>query len=120
MLHGLGWGHRGYIPKSKSQQRGPGDRLPRGSGDGHVVLFRQREGTWHLLPGRGGFGDHDGGGIPGLGAQGAAPQSSAWLAASPQHMELMYPRGPKASRKTNKDKVTSFCAERERSYLLVD
>lgn len=46
--------------------------------------------------------------------------SSAWLAASPQHMELMYPRGPKPSRKTNKDKVTSFCAERERSYLLVD
>lgn len=46
--------------------------------------------------------------------------SSVWLASSPQHMELMYLRGPRPSRKTDKNKVTSFCSERERSYLLVD
>ena len=54
LLHGLGRGYCGHFAKIKPEQRGPGDRLPRGSGDGHVVFLSQWERARYLLSGKGG------------------------------------------------------------------
>lgn len=54
-------------------------------------FLSQREGTWHLLPGRSGLGTMTV--ASGSEVSGAVLLSSVWLASSPQHMELIYLRG---------------------------